>query len=203
MIRSAKKEAEQKERYAHYEQMREQRNQNASDPVKQETQAEKRCKRALLEVLEVILKQEEAAEIAAEKFPPELLDQSPLSIAVNEVIQAKMLEEWTEAPARIIARLEPEGLIGEELSRILMTDPSDESVEGEKKESKGLTKKEKAALLQLLTEDANVIREYRINQRMEQLMERFARSAPDDPVRGDLIRELGELTKERASLRRA
>ena len=203
LIRSAKKEAEQKERYAHYEQMREQRNQNASDPVKQETQAEKRCKRALLEVLEVILKQEEAAEIAVEKFPPELLDQSPLSIAVNEVIQAKMLEEWTEAPARIIARLEPEGLIGEELSRILMTDPSDESVEGEKKESKGLTKKEKAALLQLLTEDANVIREYRINQRMEQLMERFARSAPDDPVRGDLIRELGELTKERASLRRA
>ena len=38
--------------------------------------------------------------------------------------------------------------------------------------------------------------------RMERMMERFARMAPDDPEKLKLMEELGNLTRERAALRK-
>ena len=209
MVRTARKEQERKDRYSRYEQERKSREQTALPQKPLESKADKRYKRALLEVLEVILKFEEAAGAAVELLPPELLDRTPLSIAVNEVIQAKMLEEWSDAPSRIIARLEPEGLISGELSVLLMNDagenPDENTAEKTKEDLAAAEKKRKAekkAALQQLSEDADVIREYRINRRLEELMVQFSGIAADDPNRLELIRELGELTKARAALRK-
>ena len=215
LVRTARKEAERRERYARYEQ-----GQNPipeSEPViqKPESQAQKRYKKALMEVLEVLLKFEEAAAIAAEQIPPEFLDQSPFAVAINEVIQAKMLEEWSEAPQRIIEKLEPQGLISQELSLLLMGEnDSDEDSEtpaeglppeqiaAAAKEKKRKFEREKKVALKVLAQDVNLLKEFHLNIRMESLMERFARLAPDDPEKLKLMEELGNLSRERMSLRK-
>ena len=207
LVRSARKEAERRERYARYEQERENQQIPVQEIQKPETQAEKRYKKALLELLEVLLKYEDAAAAAVEQIPPELLDQSPLAIALNEIIQAKMLEEWTEAPQRIIDRLEPEGLIPPELSLLLMgEEEKEESAEELSKEELQELQKEKKRkkkiALQVLEQDVKLLKEFNLTMRMEQLMERFARLAPDDPEKLSLMEELGNLTRERVALRK-
>ena len=213
LVRTARKEAERKERYARYEQEREDvRNQTPAAPAP-ETQAQKRYKKALMEVLEVLLEYEDAAVVAGEQIPPELLDQSPLAVAVNEVIQAKMLDEWSDSPARIIERLEPQGLISQELSLLLMgkedapEEPipeglTEEQIQEMKREKQRALNRKKKLALKVLSEDINLLKEFRLNVRMEQLMERFARLAPDDPEKLNLMAEIGALTRERAALRK-
>ncbi len=214
LVRSARKEAERKERYARYEQEREERNLPVEEIQKPETQTGKRYKKALLEVLEVLLKYEDAAAAAVEQIPPELLDQSPLSIAINEIIQAKMLEEWNEAPQRIIEQLEPKGLITQELSMLLMGEEEPETPaapepeltpeqlkEAEKEKKRALAREKKIAL-RVLDQDVKLLKEFHLTIRMEQMMERFARLAPDDPEKLKLMEELGNLTRERAALRK-
>ena len=213
LVRTARKEAERKERYARYEQEREGvRNQTPAAPAP-ETQAQKRYKKALMEVLEVLLEYEDAAVVAGEQIPPELLDQSPLAVAVNEVIQAKMLDEWSDSPARIIERLEPQGLISQELSLLLMgkedapEEPipegsTEEQIQEMKREKQRALNRKKKLALKVLSEDINLLKEFRLNVRMEQLMERFARLAPDDPEKLNLMAEIGALTRERAALRK-
>ncbi len=213
LVRSARKEAERKERYARYEQ--EQENVPVLEVQKPETQAEKRYKKALLEVLEVLLKFEEAAAVAVEQIPPELLNQSPFAIAINEIIQAKMLEEWSDAPQRIIEKLEPQGLISQELSKLLMgeeepeepiSDPAveltPEQIAKAEKEKRKIFEREKKLALQVLAQDVKLLQEFSLTMRMEQMMERFARLAPDDPEKIKLMEELGNLTRERAALRK-
>ena len=213
LVRSARKEAERKERYARYEQERE--NTPVQEARRPESQAEKRYKKALLEVLEVLLKFEEAAAVAVAQIPPELLDQSPLAIAINEIIQAKMLEEWNEAPQRIIEKLEPDGMISQELSRLLMgeedsgenqtapvTEMTPEEIEKAEKEKKKKFEKDKKIALQVLAQDLKLLKEFSLTMRMERMMERFARMAPDDPEKLKLMEELGNLTRERAALRK-
>lgn len=214
LVRSARKEAERKERYARYEQEREERNLPVEEIQKPETQTGKRYKKALLEVLEVLLKYEDAAAAAVEQIPPELLDQSPLSIAINEIIQAKMLEEWNEAPQRIIEQLEPKGLITQELSMLLMgeeepespaapeTELTPEQLKEAEKEKKRALAREKKIALRVLDQDVKLLKEFHLTIRMEQMMERFARLAPDDPEKLKLMEELGNLTRERAALRK-
>ena len=168
----------------------------------------------MFETLEVLLEYEEAAAVAGEQIPPELLDQSPLSIAVNEVIQATMLDEWIDAPQRIIDQLEPKGLINQELSLLLMgkEEPEEEPIntdgmteeqikEAERAKLRELNRKKKLAL-KVLTEDIKLLKVHGLNVRMEHLMEKFARLAPDDPEKIKLMEELASLTKERAALRK-
>lgn len=212
LVRTARKEAERKERYARYEQER--GDKRTTEPVQTpETQAQKRYKKALMEVLEVLLEYEDAAAIASEQIPPELLDQSPLAVAVNEVIQAKMLDEWSDSPARIIEQLEPQGLISQELSLLLMgkedepEEPipeglTEEQIKEIKRERQRILNRKKKLAMKVLSEDIDLLKEYSLNVRMEQLMERFARLAPDDPEKLNLMTEIGTLTRERAALRK-
>ena len=213
LVRTARKEAERKERYARYEQDRDEK--RAPDPVMQapETQAQKRYKKALFEILEVLLEYEEIAGIAGEQIPPELLDQTPAAIAVNEVIQAKMLDEWKDAPAHIIEKLEPQGLINQELSLLLMgkeeepEEPIPEGLTEEqiakiKKDRQRVFNRKKKLAMKVFEEDLKLLKEYSLNVRMERLMERFARLAPDDPEKLNLMSEITVLTRERAALRK-
>ena len=61
--------------------------------------------KALAELLEVILHDENAADAAKAELPPEMLDNGPFAVAVETVIQARMNDEWKEAPALITRRL--------------------------------------------------------------------------------------------------
>ena len=178
-----------------------------------ETQAQKRYKKALFEILEVLLEYEEIAGIASEQLPPELLDQTPAAIAVNEVIQAKMLDEWSDSAAHIIEKLEPQGLISQELSLLLIgkeeeTEPpipegltEDQLAELKKNRQRAFNRKKKLAL-KVFEEDLMLLKEYSLSIRMERLMERFARLAPDDPEKLNLMTEITNLTRERAALRK-
>ena len=60
--------------------------------------------KALRKLLECILADEVAAEVAAGKVRREMLDNSELSQAIDDVIESKMLGEWSDAPARILDR---------------------------------------------------------------------------------------------------
>jgi DNA primase len=213
LVRTARKEAERKERYARYEQERDEK--RTPEPVAQapETQAQKRYKKALFEILEVLLEYEEITGIACEQIPPELLDQTPVAVAVNEVIQAKMLDEWSDAAAHIIEKLEPQGLINQELSLMLMgkeEEPEppipeglteDQLAELKKDRQRAFNRKKKLAL-KVFEEDLKLLKEYSLNVRMERLMERFARLAPDDPEKLNLMNEITALTRERVALRK-
>ena len=214
LVRSARKEAERRERYARYEQDRENNHVPAQEIQKPETHTEKRYKKALLELLEVLLKFEEVAAAAVEQIPPELLNQSPAALAINEIIQAKMLEEWSEAPQRVIDLLEPERLISQELSLLLMGEPepeepvepaenlTEEQLKAAEKEKKRKFEREKKLALQVLAQDVKLLKEFSITMQMEQLMERFARLASDDPEKKELMEKIGSLTRERAALRK-
>ena len=213
LVRTARKEAERKERYARYEQERGEK--RTPEPIEQapETQAQKRYKKALFEILEVLLEYEEIAGIACEQVPPELLDQTPAAVAVNEVIQAKMLDEWSDAAAHIIEKLEPQGLISQELSLLLIgkeEEPEPPIPEGltedqitkiKKERQRAFNRKKKLAL-KVFEEDLQLLKEYSLSVRLERLMERFSRLAPDDPEKLNLMTEITMLTRERAALRK-
>ena len=209
LVRVAKKEAEQRERYARYEQEKT----PVHDAPPRETKEQKRYKKALFEILDVLLKYEEAAALAVEQIPTELLDQEPFSIAINEVIQAKMLEEWSDAPNRIIEQLEQKNMIDDKMSLLLMGGRNDgESQPEESTGSAGESEKqtaeqkklrqEKKLALQVLAEDIRVLKEFRLKEKMEHIMEQFSRMPQDDPGRIPLLQEFSSLTKERAALQK-
>ena len=72
---------------------------------------------------------------------------------------------------------------------------------GSRRSQRILNRKKKLAM-KVLSEDIDLLKEYSLNVRMEQLMERFARLAPDDPEKLNLMTEIGTLTRERAALRK-
>ena len=61
--------------------------------------------RALTELLEVILADSESADLVKGELPEEMLDSGPYAVAVETVIQARMNDEWEDAPAMITQRL--------------------------------------------------------------------------------------------------
>ena len=57
------------------------------------------------ELLEVILADSESADLVKGELPEEMLDSGPYAVAVETVIQARMNDEWEDAPAMITQRL--------------------------------------------------------------------------------------------------
>lgn len=194
LVRTAKKEAERKERYARYEQSREPVAETVSS--RQETQADKRYRRALLEIVKELLQHEEAAEQAENLLPPEYLDQSPEAVAVSEIIKMKMLDEWQDAPRTVLDKLEQRGIVTQELSELFMKS-GDETVSDPEKASQPPSKKALKTSLQILHEDAKIIHDYVLNSQIRDLMERLGRMEPENPERTGLVKEIASLTRKR------
>ena len=77
-----------------------------------------------------------------------------------------------------------------------------EEIEKAEKGKKKKFEKDKKIALQVLAQDLKLLKEFSLTMRMERMMERFARMAPDDPEKLKLMEELGNLTRERAALRK-
>ena len=71
-----------------------------------------------------------------------------------------------------------------------------------KKDRQRAFNRKKKLALKVFEEDLQLLKEYSLSVRMERLMERFARLAPDDPEKLNLMTEITMLTRERAALRK-
>ena len=145
--------------------------------------AEELYRKALRKLLECILADETAAEAASGKIQREMLDDSDVSRAIDDVIESKMLGEWCDAPARILDRF-AEKELDRDLSELLMKEPA----EPPSRKIIGRTMKD----------CFKVISVHYLNRRITEKMEQFRALPPDDPHRAELTQELLALTRERA-----
>ena len=143
-----------------------------------------RYRKALFEMLDCILADEYAAEIVTREVQPDLLDSSDYSRAIDDVIQAKMLDEWEDAPARILERYGEQEIAGE-LSELLMREPPAEPLP-------------KRYVHRTLKDCLKIINLCRLNQLIRQKTDEVRLLPPDSPRRGELARELLELSRRRA-----
>ena len=135
--------------------------------------------RALAELLEVILGDAEAADFTKEELPPEMLDNGPFAVAVETVIQARMNDEWEDAPAMITRRLlECEFDCGP-LSAILAAGP--------RKHSRSYCAKTARDCLKR-------IRILSLEKQLRELKKNFA-STPRGTERNELLKKTVELTR--------
>ena len=143
-----------------------------------------RYRKALFEMLDCILADEYAAEIVTREVQPDLLDSSDYSRAIDDVIQAKMLDEWADAPARILERYGEQEIAGE-LSELLMREPLAEPLQ-------------KRYVHRTLKDCLKIINLYRLNLLIHQKTDEVRLLPPDSPRRGELAKELLELSRRRA-----
>ncbi len=139
--------------------------------------------KALRKLLECILADEAAAEAASGKIQREMLDDSDVSRAIDDVIESKMLGEWCDAPARILDRF-AEKELDRDLSELLMKEPT----EPPSRKIIGKTMKD----------CFKVITVHYLNRQIAEKMELFRSLPPGDPQRPVLTQELLKLTRERA-----
>lgn len=153
-------------------------------PPERKDPEEERYHRALREMLECILADEYAADIISREVQPELLDDSEYARAVDDVIQAKMLDEWSEAPQRILERYAETEISGE-LSELLMRETPAGPLP-------------KRYVHRTLKDCLRIIRLRHLNHLIREKTAEAAKLSPDDPRRAEMIKELQELSRERA-----
>ena len=136
--------------------------------------------RALAELLEVILSDEESADAVKADLPPEMLDRGPLAVAVETVIQARMNDEWKDAPAMITkSLLECEFDCGP-LSALLAAEPEKHS---------------RSYCLKTVRDCLKRIRILFFEKQLAELKRTFA-SLPRGSERDEVLRKTVELTRE-------
>lgn len=145
---------------------------------------ELRYHKALFEMLGCILADEYAAEIVSRELSADLLDASGYARAIDDVIQAKMLDEWADAPARILERC-GEQEIPKELSELLMREPPAGPLP-------------KRYVHRTLKDCLKIINLCRLNMQIREKMEEMKTLPPGDPRRSELAKELLELSRRRA-----
>lgn len=141
-------------------------------------------RKALRKLLECILADEVAAEVAAGKVRREMLDNSELSQAIDDVIESKMLGEWSDAPARILDRF-AEKELDADLSALLMKEPPEEPPS-------------KKIIGKTMKDCLKVITVHHLNRQIAKKMELFRSLPAGDPRRAEVTQELLALTRERA-----
>ena len=145
---------------------------------------EQRYHRALREMLACILADEYAAGIIAGEVQPELLDESEYARAVDTVIQAKMLDEWEEAPQRILEQTAGREISGD-LSELLMRETPSGPLP-------------KRYVHRTLKDCLRIVRLHALNRQIREKTEEAAHLTADDPRRIELVKELLELSRQRA-----
>lgn len=143
-----------------------------------------RYRKALYAMLDCILADEYAAEIVSREVQPDLLDSSEYARAIDDVIQSKMLDEWSDAPNRILARY-AERPIDNDLSALLMREPLAEPLP-------------KRYVHRTLKDCLRAINLYRLNVLIREKTEALRLASPQDPRRAELVKELFELSRRRA-----
>ncbi len=80
-----------------------------------------RLKKAMCGLFSLMLSDETLAGIAESEIPPEMLDRSPLSEAIEMAMQTKYDGEWDELGSNILARFEKEGIVCPEVTALLVS----------------------------------------------------------------------------------
>ena len=136
--------------------------------------------KALAELLEVILSNEESADMVKADLPPEMLDNGPFAVAVETVIQARMNDEWADAPAMITRRLlECEFDCGP-LSALLAAEPEKHS---------------RSYCLKTVRDCLKRIRILFFEKQLADLKKNFS-AMPRGPERDEVLKKTVELTRE-------
>ncbi len=151
-------------------------------PEKRYTRSELQYRKALQTIFEVIVRNERAAEIAVHELSGDLLDGTSCSMAIEEVIQSKMLDEWSEAPGRILARF-TEHSADTALSAFLMAEHDAVS---------------DTVATTTMNDCIRVVRQFRYARLVAEKKARFAALPPGDPERKRLAVEMLELARSRA-----
>ena len=81
-------------------------------------------RQAFYEMLALLLSSEQHAQMAAGELDSELLDESPAGQALEILIESAMNGEWDQAPERISMMLVSQDIRDDEISGLLMRDPS-------------------------------------------------------------------------------
>ncbi|MBO5762219.1 MAG: DNA primase [Lentisphaeria bacterium] len=84
-----------------------------------DSEKDPRLHQAFAELLKVLLKSKKSTEKAAAELPAEVMDQGPLSIAVETVIEAQINGEWQLAPSLITKKMTLSSMESPELDEIL------------------------------------------------------------------------------------
>ena len=145
--------------------------------------AELQYRKALKELLECILSDENAAEAAVQKVNGEMLDDSPFSKAINLVIQMKMLGEWSESPQKILEEFPAEEM-DSDLSALLM------------KEDAGASTPRAVSIT--FRSCVNVLAQTYYTNQIRIKTERFRELPSGSAERMALVKEISELTRQRA-----
>ncbi len=90
-----------------------------------------RLKKAMCGLFSLMLSDETLAGIAESEIPPEMLDRSPLSEAIEMAMQTKYDGEWGELGSNILARFEKEGVVCPEVTALLVSSSPSGEEEGE------------------------------------------------------------------------
>ena len=134
-------------------------------------------------MLECILSDENAAEAAVQKVNGEMLDDSPFSKAINLVIQMKMLGEWSESPQKILEEFPAEEM-DSDLSALLM------------KEDAGASTPRAVSIT--FRSCVNVLAQTYYTNQIRIKTERFRELPSGSAERMALVKEISELTRQRA-----
>ena len=144
------------------------------------------------ELLLLLLKEKQFAEMASSDIEGAMLDESPLGIAIETVIAASFNDEWEDASSLIMLRLQQKNMPLEQIATLL-TSPQNESPQGNQSSPERQEKEKQFALNSYKACVKHIRKCYYTDERQRLL--NYALSLPDGPEKRSLTAKITEYSR--------